>query len=144
LASQGLLREPSPEEPAGQSCTGALALALGAGAGAVGAGAADTGGGGGALLALGAAGALCSSEQAPIATAIAAVINAFEKGVALGMAGSLVALAGSRSADLSHHIASPSEGASSPHRRDHLPCSARGREEHEQGSSHSRARLERR
>jgi hypothetical protein len=66
-----------------------------------------------ALLALGAAGAPCSSEQAPIATAIAAVINAFEREVALGMAGSLDALARSRSADGSHDIAWSSGRASS-------------------------------
>src|SRR5262245_19854339 len=71
FASQGLLKEPSPVEPAGQSCTGPLALALATGAGAEDASAEGAGveaaDGVGALLALGAPDVLCSSAQAPMA-----------------------------------------------------------------------------
>src|SRR4051812_37887147 len=70
FASHGLPMDPSPVEPAGQSCTGPLALALALGAGAE---AAEGGGGGGALLALGAPDGLCSSSQALMEAATAAI-----------------------------------------------------------------------
>src|ERR1700678_133648 len=92
FASQGLLKEPSPVEPAGQSCTGPLSLALATGAVAEGAGA-ETSGRVEALFALGTADVLCSSEQPAMQAARAAIVKTFEIRFGLDMAGSLVALA---------------------------------------------------
>ncbi len=91
FASQGLLKEPSPVEPAGQSCTGTLAVALAAGAVAEGAGAlAGASGRVDALLALGAPDVPCSSEQPAMDTTATAVINTLEIRLVFAMAGSLV------------------------------------------------------
>src|SRR4051794_31196719 len=106
FASQGLLKEPSPVEPAGQSCTGTLAVALAAGADAEGAGA-EAPGAVGALLALGAPDVLFSSEQPAMDAATAAGHNALGNWFALDKAGAPLAPARSRRARAPPHPTPP-------------------------------------